>query len=242
MKSVLLLAAAAALVPLAAGAATVTLSNIVAGWSDALPDAVFDGVGTTNATARWGVDNGFGQSGYNFVSAGTASVVVPPSPSPRFSLGTFTHVNQPVLPPSISAIRLTVTADIDVDGNAFGSRSFVFDFAHDETPNGTDPCLFGGANRQGANIEGCADRVQVSFNPLSDTFQISGVTYTVSVSGFLVGTSLVSDFLSPERSNNAADLVARVTTLRDITEVPVPGALALFGAGLFGLLAARRRG
>jgi len=228
-----------------AHAATVTLSNIVGTWSGAVPigpgAVTIAGSGSSFATARWGTDIGFGQSGYNFGAAGTTAISVPPSPSANFSLGIFAHVNQPIRDTSITAIVLTVAADIAVDGASVGARQFVFDFAHSETPNGSDPCLFGGANNQGVNVNGCADAAKVAFNSLSQSFSIGGVDYSLGLRGFLQGGTQVTQFLSPEEQINTANLVAFVATRQQLTGVPVPAAIGLFAAGLFGLAALRRR-
>jgi PEP-CTERM motif len=228
-----------ALTSLSAQAATVTLTNILGTWFDANPAANITsnvGAGTDSTQVRWG-----GASGYDFDAVASGIAVVPPSPSASFVIGSFAHVNFPISAgTSITEIKLRVTADIDVDGASVGNRSFVFRFLHDETPNGADPCAYGGANGTGVNTNGCADRVQVQFADASESFLIGSDLYTVNIFGFNAGGGVVTDFLTAESARNTAQLLANVTLRRDLT-VPLPGTLALAGLALAGMVVQRRR-
>lgn len=238
MSSLKTLAAVAAMAGClgSANAATVTLSNIFGEWFDAIPAGNVTsntGGGTANPKIRWNA------SGYDFDAAASAVGIVPPSPSANFTLGDFTHINQPVAS-SITSVRLRITADIDVDGTGLGNRAFLFDFMHDETPNGDDPCAYGGANGAGVNVNGCADRVTVLFSDASESFAIGGDLYTINIIGFDSGGGLTSDFLTAELMSNTAALIGNVTLRRDLT-VPEPMTSAMVGLGLLGLAASRRR-
>lgn len=222
-----------------AQAATVTFSNIKGTWYDGNPatNISYSGNNSTFASADWGTG---GTSGYDFAAAaGAPSVVVPPSPSPDFQLGTFTHRNQPInAGSSITDVKLKVTADVDVDGTGVGPKEFTFQFLHNETDNGANPCANGQANNQGVNINGCADQVTFQSLTSSDTFIIGGMTYTIAIVGFEVSGSVIPEFWTTEQANNSANLFAQV---RVSTAVPEPGMLALVGIGLLGAAAARRR-
>ncbi len=224
---------------LSAQAATVSIFNIVGTWSDAVPGAIITDSGTASPRARWGGDTGFGLSGYDFDAVSGIMVDVPPSPSATFSLGTFRHVNQPVQPPSITGIRLTLTADIEIDGALFGSRNFVFNFLHDETTNASDPCDFGGPNGQGVNINGCADRVRVASSFLTEDFLIGSEIYTLRIRGFEVGGVEVSEFLTAEQLINEAFIIGDVALRSQV--IPEPSTFALALSALAGIVIIRRR-
>jgi len=220
-------------------AALVSLSNITAAWSNVSPTGVatIDNSILTNPTARWGGDTGFGLSGYNFGAvAGQIDNNVPPNSAP-FKIGDFTHLNQPISPPSITGIDLTVSALVSVDMIDVGVLNFVFRFSHDETPNAA-PCPYGPSGLTGVNVNGCADRVTFASLGSSNVFNVGGTFYTISAAGFNVDGISTSDFLTVERANNNAELLATISVSN---EVPEPGTLALVSLCLLGLGVARRR-
>ena len=225
-----------------AAAAPISINNITGSWGDISPVA---GVNVTNnntatPSMRWGtpVPSSGQQSGYDFVAAADTTVNVPPNQ--QFTLGTFTHLNNPISPSGtlLSAATLSVTVDIVVDSIAQGSRTFDFDFTHNETPNSSNPCANGEANNQGVNINGCADLVTVTDGSFSEDFLVNGVLYKIAIVGFKIGDDVVSTFETVERRINTAQLIATVTT---VSEVPLPGAVVLMLSGLFGLGFASRK-
>jgi hypothetical protein len=247
MKAKHVLAAAALVafaVPATASAATVTFTDITAAWSSSVPGSgiTINNTVATAPTARWGDPvSSSGQSGYNFFAAGgPINAIVPPSPTPDFVLGTFDHLNNPITGTTLESIVLTVSAKIAIDGADQGTRNFVFDFDHLETDNGANPCANGGANGVGVNSAGCADRVRISFNNLSESFTIGTDVYTLNIRGFEIGSTFVTEFWTREGSDNPANLIANVT-LRSEVAVPEPLSLALFGTALAGLGLMRRR-
>lgn len=217
----------------AASAAPVSVSNITGSWSDVDPAAngTITNNGTANPSLRWGTPaTNNGQSGYDFNAAADTVVNVPPNS--EFDLGTFTHINNPINSgTSIDSAKLTVSLDIEIDGVDQGSRDFIFDFIHDETPNGADPCANGEDNDQGVNINGCADLVSVTTAMLSENFMVNDLLYTITILGLRADGEFLSIFETIERKINTGTLVANVT----VSEVPIPAALPLFLAGIAGL-------
>jgi hypothetical protein len=232
-----------------ATAATISFSSIVATWSDVIggTDVSFNGNGTDTASVFWGTSTGSGQSGYAFTGLFTPlDVTVPPSPTSDFAIGTFTHYNSPILAgTSIDGVRLTVGADVWLDGTLLGNYSFVYDVLHWETPNYGSPCADGGAQGAGVNLNGCADNVTTDYNALSDSFQHGSDFYTLDMRGFqlLDGTAALS-FWTKESADNTAYLLARVNFTPGSTDtstdtadiginvIPEPSVIALMLTGL----------
>ncbi|NOX94118.1 MAG: hypothetical protein GXP04_03185 [Alphaproteobacteria bacterium] len=216
----------------AALATPVSFSNITASWTDISPATgiTISNNNSANPSMRWGTPaTNAGQSGYDFLAAGDFSVNAPPNQ--QVTLGTFSHLNNPITGTSLSSATLNVAIDIAINGVDQGSRNFMFDFSHFETPNNANPCANGGANGSGVNVNGCADLVTVTNNNLSEDFLVDGVLYTIAILGFKVGDDIVSTFETIERMTNNAVLIATIT----VAEVPIPGALILMLSGVMGL-------
>ena len=220
-------------------AAPVTFTNITSSWSAITPTSGISvsGNNTANASMRWGDPaTNAGQSGYDFAAVSDFSVNVPPNQN--VALGTFSHLNNPIYDTSLDAATLSVAIDIVINGIAQGTRNFVFDFTHNETPNGANTCANGGPNGSGVNVNGCADLVTITNSNLSEDFLVDGMLYTIAILGFEVGGNIVSTLETIEEMTNNASLIASITT---VAEVPVPGALILMLSGLMGLRVSSRK-
>lgn len=246
--SVVALAASSMFFTAPAQAATVTFSNVTGTWLNGVLSngtaPTYSGNGTAVAQARWGGDAGFGQSGYNFGALAIAPLTVsPPAGSASTQIATFDHVNFPVFAPSLVTMTLLFSADVDVDGTPLGSRTFTYNFVHDETTNNLDPCPYGGANGQGLNINGCADRVSVNFNSQSDFFVIGSENYTLDIVGFLVNNQPTTSFTTVERQVNSGFILGRLVLFSEAAAIPEPATWALLigGFGLTGGAPRRRR-
>lgn len=246
--------AAAAAFALPASAGEVTLSGITGVWQNAFgggnpPPASGTVTGLGTSQVRWGDPSGQpNKSGYNFGAvAGPLIYNLPPN-TPIFSLGSFEHLNFPIdSGTSITGIQLKVTANVSIDGNDQGNKNFLFDFTHNETPNGADPCANGGDNGDPPNQNGCADSVKLAYNTDSEVFVVDGEEYTLNVFGFSMnsdGTNPFTEWWTAENKQNTAYLVANITLKDQVgppAEIPEPSTFALAGLAVFGLAAARRR-
>jgi hypothetical protein len=231
-----------------AHAHTLSLSNISALWYDATPAAnvTYHNNPSSAPGARWGVSptGGTSPSGYDFVVANqTIDFLVPPSPSPTQTIGTFTHLNFPINQGTeVTSIKLSVKANVMVDGTNVGTRTFNYSFSGLDTVNTDAPCADGGKNGVGVNINGCADRVTANWLPTSEDFYIGTDIYTLNLLGFsmdLAGKNPFTAFWTAENQSNSAYLLANVA-LR--SSIPEPTTLPLIGLGLSlaGLVMARR--
>lgn len=230
---------------------TITFDPITASWINVNPATVsVSGNGTQSPSLRWGTPATWfgGQSGYDFVAASPpVTITIPPSPSADFSLGEFTHINNPIVGTSLTSATLQIDTGITVDSTSIGSRSFLFDFTHNETPNAANPCANGEPNGgTGVNQNGCADIITVSVSTLTDSFEVGGVDYTLNILGFQATSgpnngSFVAGFETVERATNTAVILSNADATANV--VPEPATLALLGGGVAGIgwIGRRRR-
>ena len=217
-------------------AVDLTISSIVGNWANALPPATATLVDAPNQgtdTARWGTDAGSGQSGYNFTPAGNITVTPALLGTPLL-LGTFQHLNNPILAPFLTSIDYNLS--FTTNGIPAGLAT-VFHFAHNETPN-VAPCAGG---PDGPSTSVCDDFVTVTTSALNQHIIVGGTDYFFNLLGFSKngGATINSVFQSPELQTNSAGVYA-IVTLTPIG-APEPDALLLLGTGLGGVALIARK-
>jgi hypothetical protein len=205
-------------------APTISFNSASGTWVSSVPGVT----GLNTDTISWGTSTGSGQSSYNFT--GTAPPPITDIPlNTLFNLGEFTHNNQPITGTVLQSAVLQVDWDLNiVDGGATNvTGSTQYTFLHNETPNTPGSCPPGSGSV-------CDDIVTFQINPsATDTIDIGGVDYVVAISGFLIGGSPASQFMTLEGQSNTAVLQGIVTQRTSV--VPIPGAVWLFGTALAGL-------
>jgi len=209
----------------------VTVLTVGADWTN-VQDALsvvsyFDTDGIAgNEEIRWGDPaSDQGQSGYRFDGAAPPEFTV--ETGDVFSLGDFTHTNQPVWG-SITGAQLDISMDLMINGVMLGEGPFSFSFIHDETTNACDTTL---------NPDCANDLVSFANLSTSDTFMVDGVEYTLDLIGFSVDGVFMTEFSTIEGQSNTAQLLATFTTA---SSVPAPPAFILMALGLIGVVFSRR--
>lgn len=215
-----------------AQAATVNISSIGVQWTNLNPGS---GIYTSGdgKTISWGGNGTY--SSYTFSPTATPFAAANP-----FALGNFTHNNYSISTSfatlSNADLKLTITGN--VDGQAF-SITPTYTFTHDETSNTASNC-------PGQPVP-CNDYVSFTnlFNP-GASVDVNGTLYTIALSGFMQGGSLVNQFVTTENQSNVATLYASWTETPPPSEVPLPAGVVLLlsavgGLGGVGALRARRK-
>ena len=165
-----------------------------------------------------------GQSGYRFDGAAPDAFTV--ETGDIFSVGDFSHTNQPVWG-SITGAQLNITMDLMIAGAMLGEGPFSFSFLHDETTNACEP------------LPDCSNDL-VSFSNMitSDSFLVDDIEYTLELIGFSVDGIFTTEFSTVEGQVNTAQLLGTFTVANS---VPAPPAFLLLLVGLTGILFGRKK-
>ena len=210
------LALALAAAPAAAG--PIDLTNISGTWQNPVGGSNVTGAGTSSIT--WG-DGAAPDSGYLFEPG--LDILGAALGTPLL-LGTFTHFNEVIPLPALTAVDL----DFGFDTNgAPASAGGVFTFAHNETPNntGTSPAD--------------DDIVTITAPIVNIPITVGTDVYFFNLLGFSVdgGLTFQNVFSSAEGGTNSALLYGQVTQ----NPIPEPASLLLFGGALTAVAARMRR-
>lgn len=216
-----------------ASAATLTINSVTGKWTNINPNGGVISGDFTNKIS-WGQGSGASVPGssYEFTGFTTPTLIASGS---EFKLGEFTHQNFVISGTSLRAADLLV--DIDVDG--YGIVQSVFKFEHDETNNNVSDlskCEYPGS------VSKCDDLVRATLNiDLTEEFTIDGIDYFFTISGFKVGSTVLTEFLTEEEETNSAGLFGKLIAKEPVNTVPLPAAGWLLLGGVVGLGAVSRR-
>ncbi|MCH9672399.1 MAG: THxN family PEP-CTERM protein [Gammaproteobacteria bacterium] len=235
------IAATAALSPAWVLAVPITL--VGAGtWNNVTPPNTVNLTGLGTNVLTWGTPLDQNSSGYTF--AGN-TVTVDPLDGTVFTVGTFTHNNFRISgsPTPASIQGATLLVDFNISNGVSVDRAFTFNFLHNETPNGANPCPFPFSHPNPGG-GGCEDVVSLETVFSQEILGFGGQALKLEIIGFLTaGGTLVDQFLTAENASNSASIQARFTSSFPVANVPTPTSIALFGLGLSGLwlTAARKK-
>lgn len=225
----------------AASAVPITATTVTSNWHDTVGQAganIVENVsfGRVDADpgdgfnqARWGRPSGTatpGRSGLGFRSDAPVAGIVLETP---FDLGDLRHYNWTIGGGTVATqSQLDISATLDLDGSSQGPFTFTSAFIIDETPNRV-PCPY-------PSDTPCSDRITFENVAGSDTFNIGGVEYTLSILGFGDTAAALEDFfISQEGGTRETNLWAVITAVEPPPPVPEPAPLALLALGLVGL-------
>ena len=224
----LLLTSAFALVGTAANA--LTLNSSSGSWSNPVGGNFiqYQTIGEDNQI-RWGNPFTPGkQSGLGFTGIDSTEIEL----ENVFEIGTLSHFNNVVYLDGngVSTAASAVDVILNLDFVELGMKTFDFNLEIDETPNDGN-CMYYSVS------DDCSDKISfpTAFSP--ESFEIDGVSYTLSLVGFSYGADqdILSDFISQEYQTSEAVLFAKITAVENIGDpnlkVPEPqnigGLLAL---------------
>ena len=213
------LIAALILVPFA-GAVTVSSSGSWSGAGPGTPHCLWyspDGTqvryGDNNAQSPCPSDHNL-QSGFGFV--GVSGVNVPDNSD--FVVGTFTHFNRPVYSGSSPMNYVDLNVQIQFDSGP--TETFTYRMNLVETPNtGTcSSCPTWGYPDFTCETP-CPDLVTIDMSIQDRIITVNGVDYTLQMVGFIPSGTVVDHFITQERKENVAQLVAKLIRVNRIITV-----------------------
>ena len=244
----------------AGSAAAVTITSIYGEWVDPTPEGVTGlNIETTadSTLIEWGLPYSKNENGWYIDPTGEKSgfeaewsippeIDVVPGVDADFEFGLFTHRNNviDISDPAVSAItsvQLNLTTEFLIETAEYTVNQ-VFTFLFHETPNfPKGSCAYGGTPNDAFNPRGCRDRVEFVENEgLSQPVIVDGMSYSLDITGFMLGDELASVFLTAERKENQAKLLGRLR-VEEIPQTPLPAAGWLMVAGFGALAFASRR-
>ena len=150
------------------------------------------------------------QSGFGFVPASVGTI----QDDTRFKIGSFYHFNNPICTNTQFNyapldITLSIADDPCTPTTDTQTKTFTYTFNLEETANTAGTCAYGNPGDTP-----CPDRVTWANIATSQTFAWCGSTYTLILDGFdpscTGGGSVVTEFVTQERTNNLACVYARI--------------------------------
>lgn len=215
-------------------ASPIEIEDVTGSWINVTPGApVISGLNTN--TIKWGNSAPSYQSGYSFT--GSAAPAFHANEGEEFSLGEFTHFNNPIGGTPLTGAELKVSATVNFNGVSQLLES-VFQFDHWETVNSPaegQSCANGESRSSTVNQYGCADRVTLALNQSSSSYYSFGSRqYYLDITGFFQDGELAHALWTQERTTSTSLLSGIIRS--SALEVPEPSSFVLVVLSLFGFL------
>jgi hypothetical protein len=198
-----------------------SVQGISGTWGNVQGGTYIQGNGTSQI--YWGGQSQTKSAKSSFEFTAPSPTIFPITLGQTFDLGTFTAING-VIPinAGITGATLTVDVSFNIGGTLIQNLPFVFNLAHDETPNIPGNCL------PGSN-SACDDKTTFLNNhSQSEVFTINGQQYTIDITGFFANGQLAQQFMVPENKTSSAILEGIITTAG--VNVPEPSTYLILGS------------
>ena len=165
-----------------------------------------------------------------------------------FRIGTFDYYNAATKQDKVSQVSFNLDMEV-IDGMSMIFPTLQFDIAIDNTADNNDPVAsMDTATIVGAYMIGADGSLNSIMGPMG--FTLDGVDFEFMLAGFAI-TDADSNFITDENGNpftsstsayeNSLTTAGIYGIITQVSAVPVPAAVWLFGSGLLGLAAFARR-
>ncbi|WP_413163698.1 THxN family PEP-CTERM protein [Capilliphycus salinus ALCB114379] len=205
-----------------------TLNGSSGSWSNPVGGEFiqYQTIGEENQI-RWGNPVTPGeQSGLGFTGVDSTEIEL----ENVFEIGTLSHFNNVIYGNTAAS---AVDLSLNLDFAELGMKTFDFNLEIDETKNNGN-CMYYSVSSD------CSDKISFPTAFAPQSFEIDGVSYTLSLVGFSDGADqdILSDFISQEHQTSQAVLFGKITAVDNIISPTIETELELPEPPTEGIVAA----